>query len=181
MAALRTDDEAFEEIYERYCYRLFTAAYRKLKDRELAEELVQDLFETLWHKRASQQIEQLEQYLFSAIRYRIINHIKAKNVKAGYEFYCRVHRADVDRETEKTLALDDLNAALTKGLDRLPAKSREVFRLSRLEHHSVPEISVRLHLSEKAIEYHITKSLRLLRIYLRDFLLVTLPFLLFWC
>jgi DNA-directed RNA polymerase specialized sigma24 family protein len=91
LAALRADEEgSFAEIYQRYCYRLFTVAYQKLKNREAAEELVQDLFENLWNRRASHDIQQLEQYLFSALRYRIINHIKAQQVRTGYELYCRL-------------------------------------------------------------------------------------------
>lgn len=176
--AVQTGNEgAFEEVYKRYCYRLFTMAYRKLKSREVAEELVQDLFATLWTKRAEGQIQQLEPYLFSALRYRIINYVKSQRVRDGYALYCRLAQSDATHNTEEQLAHQDLNTALRAGLDRLPEKSREVFRLSRLEHHTVPEISGRLHLSEKAIEYHITKSLKLLRGYLRDFLLVTWPFL----
>ncbi|UOR06602.1 RNA polymerase sigma-70 factor [Hymenobacter aerilatus] len=177
--ALQTDNEgAFTEIYKRYCYRLFTVAYRKLKSREVAEELVQDLFATIWTKRAEGQIQNLEAYLFTALRYRIINYVKSQRVQTGYELYCRVAQSDATQNTEEQLAQQDLDTALQAGLDRLPEKSREVFRLSRLEHHTVPEISGRLQLSEKAIEYHITKSLKLLRGYLQDFLLVTWPLLL---
>lgn len=179
LEALRTDDEgAFAELYQRYCYRLFTVACRKLKSREAAEELVQDLFEMLWSKRATLQVQQPEAYLLSAIRYRIINYIKSQRVQAGYELYCRLYQPAADQSTEKQLAAQDLSAALQAGLARLPEKSREVFRLSRLEHYTVPEISVRLRLSEKAIEYHITKSLKLLRGYLQEFLLTVWPLLL---
>lgn len=181
LEALRTDDaDAFGEIYRRYCYRLFTMAYRKLRSREVAEELVQDLFEALWHKRATGQVQQLEPYLFTAIRYRVINYVKSQHVRAGYELYCRLYQPSTDQSTEKLLAAKDLHAALEAGLRRLPEKSREVFRLSRLEHYTVAEISGRLQLSEKAIEYHITKSLKLLRGYLQDFLLTAWPLLLWF-
>ena len=177
--ALRTDDEgAFGELYGRYGYRLFAAAHGKLQSREVAEELVQDLFETLWRQRATAQVQQPGAYLFAALRYRIINYVKTRRLQAGYADYCRGAHAAHDESTEQQLALRDLDAAFRTSLDRLPEKSREVFQLSRLEHQSVPEISARLRLSEKAIEYHITKSLRLLRAYLQDFLLV-LPLLLF--
>ncbi|MBC6610057.1 RNA polymerase sigma-70 factor [Hymenobacter sp. BT507] len=178
--AVQTGNEgAFEEVYKRYCYRLFTMAYRKLKSREVAEELVQDLFAVLWAKRTEGPIQNLEAYLFTALRYRIINYVKSQRVRDGYALYCRIAQSDATHNTEEQLAQQDLNTALKAGLDRLPEKSREVFRLSRLEHRTVPEISGRLHLSEKAIEYHITKSLKLLRGYLQDFLLVTWP-LLIW-
>lgn len=178
LAALQADEEgAFEEIYKRYCYRLFTVAYHKLKSREVAEELVQDLFAALWSKRASTQIQQLDHYLFAALRYRIINYLKQREIKAGYELYCQLRPAESTTNTEEAVALKDLTAALTAGLSRLPEKSREVFRLSRFEHCSVPEISLRLKLSEKTVEYHLTKSLKLLRTGLQDFLPLLLPLL----
>ncbi|MDF7815677.1 RNA polymerase sigma-70 factor [Hymenobacter sp. YC55] len=174
--ALRADQEqAFTEIYKRYCYRLFTVAYRKLKSSEVAEELVQDLFADLWIRRSSIQIQHLESYLFTAIRYRIINYIKAQQIKTGYESYCRLSANETDTDTEKSLALNDLSEALLASMRKLPEKSREIFQLSRLEHYTVPEISVRVKLSEKSVEYHLTKSLKLLRTYLRDYLLLALP------
>lgn len=176
--ALRAGDEgAFAEVYKRYSFRLFTVAYQKLKSREAAEELVQDLFENLWMRRASAHIEQLDHYLFSAIKYRIINYMKTQKLRAGYQLYLRVSGAENHTETEETLALNDLTAALLAGVQGLPEKSREVFQLSRLEHYSVSEISVRVNLSEKTVEYHLTKSLKLLRRYLRDFLISIVPLL----
>lgn len=173
LAALCSDDEgSFAEIYRRYCYRLFTVAHRKLQNREAAEELVQDLFENLWNRRASHQIAQLEHYLFSALRYRIINYIKAQQVRAGYELYCRLSASEADTATEDALAHGELSAALLASVRQLPAKTREIFQLSRLEQYSVAEISGRVNLSEKTVEYHLTKSLKLLRSHLRDFLVL---------
>jgi RNA polymerase sigma-70 factor (family 1) len=173
LVALRADDAgSFAEIYARYCYPLFTLAYHKLKSRETAEELVQDLFENLWHRRAAHDIQQLKHYLFSALRYRIINYVKAQQVRTGYELYCRLGASEADTTTEEALASNELRAVLLDSLRKLPAKSREIFQLSRLEQYSVAEISGRVNLSEKTVEYHLTKSLKLLRGYLREFLIL---------
>jgi RNA polymerase sigma-70 factor (family 1) len=162
LAALRTGDEgSFAEIYQRYCYPLFSVAYQKLKNRETAEELVQDLFENLWSRRASCEIQQLGSYLFSALRYRIINHVKAQQVRTSYELYCRLVASEADSTTEDTLRLNELRTALLASVRKLPAKTREIFQLSRLEQYSVAEISGRVNLSEKTVEYHLTKSLKL--------------------
>jgi RNA polymerase sigma-70 factor (family 1) len=173
LVALQADDAgSFAEIYARYCYPLFTLAYHKLKSRETAEELVQDLFENLWHRRAAHDIQQLKHYLFSALRYRIINYVKAQQVRTGYELYCRLGASEADTTTEEALASNELRAVLLDSLRKLPAKSREIFQLSRLEQYSVAEISGRVNLSEKTVEYHLTKSLKLLRGYLREFLIL---------
>ncbi|WP_166647929.1 RNA polymerase sigma factor [Hymenobacter sp. UV11] len=177
-ALLADDRDAFAELYERHWYRVFALAYRKLKVRETAEELVQDLFAMLWQKRREQAIENLEHYLASAINRRVISHLRSTQVRTAYADYCRWTQAEATRETENDLAAADLYEAFTKALLHLPEQSREVFRLSRLEHFSVHEISLHLNLSAKAVEYHLTKSMRLLRSHLRDFVVLVLVFLL---
>jgi len=180
LEAVTVDDQgAFAELYERYWYRVFALAYRKLKSRETAEELVQELFTTLWRKRGQQSIEQLEHYLLVAINHRVLGYIRAHRVRTHYADYCRSIPAETTRETEETLAASDLSAAFLRGMDLLPAKSQTVFRLSRLEHQSVEEIAARLDVTPKAVEYHLTKSLKLLRTYLREFLVALLPLLYF--
>lgn len=180
LEALALDNRgAFAEVYERYWYRVFALAYRKLKSRETAEELVQDLFATLWHKRAQQTITQLDHYLLVAINHRVLGYIRAHRVRTHYADYCRTLLVEATHETEEALAATDLSAAFQRGVALLPEKSREVFRLSRLEHKSVEEIATRLDVTPKAVEYHLTKSLKLLRTYLREFLVTVLPFLLF--
>ena len=69
---------------------------------------------------------------------------------------------------------DDLAEAVEVAVNRLPEKSRQVFRLNRLEGKSIREIANLMKLSEKAIEYHLTKSIKELKVHLRDFILVFL-------
>lgn len=175
-ALLADDRAAFAELYERYWYRVFALAHRRLKSRETAEELVQDLFATLWLKRHQHAIEHLEHYLLAAISRRVIGHLRAHQVRTAYADYCRWHQASTTEETEQDLAAADLTDAFSQALLHLPAQSREVFQLSRLEYFSVQEISLRLNISPKTVEYHITKSLRLLRTHLRDFVLLAVFF-----
>lgn len=59
----RGDEQAFAEIYNRYGFSLIEQAYRKLDSREAAEEVVQELFTALWHRRATANIQKLKEYL----------------------------------------------------------------------------------------------------------------------
>jgi len=172
-ALLADDRTAFAELYERYWYRVFALAYRKLKSRETAEELVQDLFACLWHKRAQHAIQHLEHYLLTAINRRVIGYLRAHQVRLAYTDYVRHSQQEATQETEHSLAATDLSEAFARAMRHLPEQSRKIFRLSRLEHCTVPEIALQVNLSAKAVEYHLTKSLKLLRSYLRDFVLVT--------
>lgn len=166
------DALAFAEIYERYWWPLLQLASRKLGSREAAEELVQDLFTALWHKRAEHRIQHLQPYLHAAVRHRVIDGLKARPPRAAYVAYHATRLAQPDYCTEEEVAADDLTGALQASLTQLPDHTREVFRLSRFEHQSVPEIAGRLNLSRKTVEYHLTRALKQLRVSLKDFLVL---------
>ena len=168
-ALAHNDERAFAEIYDRYWEPLLQQALRKLGRREDAEEIVQELFVALWNNRNGARIQHLESYLFSALKYRAIDAIRAQLVRKTYAA-TRPASPAPQRCTEEAVAAADLSQALSASLCRLPASAREVFRLSRQEHQSVPEIAARLRLSPKTVEYHLSRSLSFLRRYLREFL-----------
>ena len=175
-ALQKGDEPAFAEIYNRYGFQLLEQAFRKVNSREAAEEIVQDLFVTLWHKRETAEILKLKEYLGSAIRYKVINLIKNKLTHDGFVAYSRMLASEADHKTEHDLAAADLSGALNRGLAQLPGHTREIFQLSRMEHQTVPQIAVRLKVSTKTVEYHLTRALKLLRVSLKDFLVLALFF-----
>lgn len=175
---LKTHDAgAFQEIYQRYWHVLFVVARRKLNSQEIAEEIVQDLFTSIWARRAETHIEDLKKYLFSSIKYLVINAIKSKVVREEYQSQTVLSGGYASTQrTEEELAYRDLYSAIEDGLLQLSDKTQHVFRLNRLENQSVREISISLNIPERTVEYHITQALRVLRLHLRDYLLSALLF-----
>ena len=173
-ALQRGDEQAFAEIYTRYGFELIQQAYRKVNSREAAEEIVQDLFATLWHKRETAVVHKLKEYLGSAVKYRVINLIKNQMTRASYLAYSRTVASEADYSTEQDLAAMDLSVALKTGLDQLSGHTREVFQLSRIEYQTVPQIASRLQLTPKTVEYHLTRALKLLRVSLKEFLVLVI-------
>nr|WP_121273546.1 sigma-70 family RNA polymerase sigma factor [Pedobacter schmidteae] len=172
-------EHAFKEIYQRYWFQVYQVAYRKVHHKELAEELTQNLFVELWRRRTSVEIRSLSAYLFGSLRYSIINHYKSLLVQENYHNYIKASsNFGVVNNADYLLMLHELSEALDKGVALLPKKTAEVFRMSRMEHRSVKDISQQLNISEKAVEYHITQSLKSIRFYLKEylFLLATLVF-----
>jgi RNA polymerase sigma-70 factor (ECF subfamily) len=151
---------------------MFLIAYRRLKDKEVAKELVQDIFLKLWKNKATLQIKQLEHYLYSATKYAIIDYIRTCITQDKYNKYYQVFVSAMDSNTEDTIAFNDLLTTVNHGLITLPEKSRQVFTLNRLENWPVSKIAIHLKLSEKAVEYHLTKSLKIIRAYLKEYMLL---------
>ncbi|MFD1144494.1 RNA polymerase sigma-70 factor [Larkinella insperata] len=163
------DTAAFQTIYRRYWQPLFAVARKKLYSEENAEELIQDLFVDLWERRETLQIEDLKKYLFAAVKYKVLNHIKALLIRQKYETSTNRDGAELDFQTEDLLAYEDLNKALEQGIAHLPHKTRQIFRLNRLENQSVRQISASLSIPERTVEYHIMQSLRRLRSHLKEY------------
>jgi RNA polymerase sigma factor (sigma-70 family) len=97
------------------------------------------------------------------------NLIKSQITMRKYQEYLIFREIEQNRQIEDVLYFDDLAEAVEQALKKLPEKTAEVFRLSRFEHQSNQEIATKLHLSEKAVEYHITKSLQFLKQHLKMF------------
>jgi len=166
------DGSALEEIYRRYSEPLFLAAFRKVRSKETAEELVQNLFISLWTKREQQQIQKLEPYLQSAIRYQVIDLIRSRILRERYMQYAKEQWAADENASESKLLLQELSLAIDNTIKKLPEKTQEIFRLSRYEHRSVKEIAQSMNLSEKAVQYHVTQSLKFMRLHLKEFMLM---------
>lgn len=159
---------AFEEIYDRYSTGLYFLAYNLFRNREVCEELVQDLFVHLWTKRSSLRIITLKPYLYRAIRNRALTAIRSGKaqpdplvLEALAQRYC----------PEAAVIEKDINRLLDESLEQLPEKCREIFRLSRKEQLSNKEIALRLNLSRKTVENQINIAIRRLRMSFRDLLL----------
>lgn len=163
------DGAAFQAIYRKYWQPLFAMARKKLCSQENAEELIQDLFVDLWERRETIQIEDLKKYLFGAVKYKILNYIKALLIRQKYENLKNGGLPELDHCTEDQLAYEDLNKALERGISHLPHKTRQIFRLNRLENQSVRQISASLSIPERTVEYHIMQSLRTLRSHLKEY------------
>ncbi len=122
------DNGAFEEIFNRYWSKLYAAAYKRVKHREAAEEIVQDLFTLLWSKRKSVQIHtSLAAYLYTSVRYMVFNHLQKEMVRGNYKDSVQVGNIFYDNSTEETVLLNDLNSNIEKDINHLPPKCRSVF------------------------------------------------------
>lgn len=166
------DEKAFEELFDRYWEKAHCIALHKLHSRELAQEIVHDLFLSFWQRRHTLEIENFSHYLHVSIKYKVITQINQQLSRNKYFEDYRKQTVFSEEETLMTVEYNDLVKALEERVKVLPEKTQEVFRLNRLEGRSVSEIAHLLKLSEKAIEYHITRSRKELRLLLKDFLVL---------
>lgn len=167
------DIKAFDELYSRYWSVLFSAAYKRVRSRELAEEIVQEYFVNLWKSRATTVINTcVAAYFKSSIRYILIAYYQKECLHKNYTELVTFGSRGFDNSTEQEVELRDLVLNLEEGISLLPDKCRSVFELSRKQFQSNKQIALRLGISEKTVENHLTKALKILKLHLKEFITV---------
>ncbi|GAB3914043.1 RNA polymerase sigma-70 factor [Larkinella knui] len=172
------DELAFAELYNRYFRLLFNYTFSKVNDRFAAQEIVQELFVTIWQQRHRNAVQCGRSYLFSSTKNLIISHYRKEYTRRFHYNQWEIQTEDSIDLTDQQLLTSDLQNRYEKGLHRLSPKCKDVFLLSR-KGHSNREIARQLDISEKTVEQHITKALRILKDYLKEhfayvFLLISL-------
>lgn len=164
----RSDETAFEEIYLRHWLPLFRYAIVKLHRSDMAEDMCHDVFLSLWRRRSELAVNNLEGFLLQSVKYTIINHLKATLLDKRHMQQVANNIQMADDQADRAVLFDNLQQAWNKAIEALPEKSRKVFQLCKIRQLSNKEAAQQLNLSEKAIEYHITKSLKIIRLYLKE-------------
>ncbi|GAB3986208.1 RNA polymerase sigma-70 factor [Spirosoma daeguense] len=171
----KSDEAAFQEIYSRHWKKLYTIARNKLPLTDSPEDMVQDLFVKLWEQRETLLVENLGAYLQTSIKYAVINLFKARLTRERYVEHAQSF-ASAEHYTEEQIALNDLMASVEQQLNDLPEKTRQIFRLNRLEYKTAKEISAQLNIPERTVEYHISLAIKMLRPMLQDYFLLAVIF-----
>ncbi len=159
------NEGAFMEIYNRYKDILATNLLRILKDPDLAEEIMQELFMTIWEKRRDMDAEQsIGGYLFRAAMNRSKNVFRqmAYDQQMRRTVWSRMQQDQVS--TSQDLLEDkELRQFLDNLLDNLPPQQQKVYRLCKLEGLSYKEVGQKLSISETTVNTHIRNANRILR------------------
>lgn len=163
------DTSAFRELYDRYFQLLFNYTYSKLQEEFAAQEVVQELFVGIWQQRSNHTIQSCRPYLFSAAKNLIISYYRKELTRQKHYDKWETYQSDIYLFADQDILTADLQKRYEKGLIILPEKCREVFTLSRK---GIPNkrIAMQLGISEKTVEQHITKALRILRDHLKEHL-----------
>lgn len=152
-------------------------AHKKTGQLEASQELVQDLFISLYRQLPGlHQDTQLENYLFIALRNRVYNFHRQQLAQLKKEQAFMQDMPANPRENSGLLELKELETLLKSKIQELPTQCRAVFLLSRENQLSNKEVAERLNISVNTVEQHMRKALRILRSSLGN----ELAFLLLW-
>jgi RNA polymerase sigma-70 factor (ECF subfamily) len=161
------EEAAMAEIYSRYWKKLLAIAYNHLKDKALAEEVVQDVLINLWDRRADLHIHSLPDYLATAVKYTVLRalHNQKRKEEVAQNIFRIKQQYQVDEESIYARFLQEY---INGEVEKLPEKCQLVFKYSRQQGMSTPQIAQKLNIAEKTVETHLTKALKFIRGSLRN-------------
>lgn len=163
------DMTAFETIYNNHVKELISFA-RKNVGLEVAEEMVQSVFVSLWERHSSLLVESIRAYLYQAVRYKIIRHVKHEKVRRKYEEHYRLFEAAYLNTPTADRNPDVLQAKIQTLITGLPERCRFALQLRLTENLSNTEIAERMHISKRTVESYMTTAFALLRDHRKDLL-----------
>ncbi|MES2005758.1 MAG: sigma-70 family RNA polymerase sigma factor [Bacteroidota bacterium] len=166
------EEPAFTELFYRYWQSLYEKANTILRNPAVSKDIVQDVFYSIWVRRAELDIQSVKAYLEQAVRFQVFKAIR--DHKAGLQMQERLTAVTVDIMEDDPLLFKEHQELLEYLISKLPEDYREAFRLSRQDQLSYKEISQRLQISERSVEHRIAKSLEFFRTHYRYDLLIVM-------
>ena len=164
---MKNDDEvAFRALFDKYYVPLCRYAGTFVRDQGSAEEIVIDLFTSLWSARGRFECtSSVRHYLFRSVRNRSLNHLRDTRDRFLYEELSDNIYGD---DGNDWLEIEQLEYFIQEAILSLPEKCREIFVKSRTEGKSHAEIATEAGISIKTVENQISKAIRRIKMRLHN-------------
>lgn len=173
------DMQAFDEIYNKYCKRLFGFVVRYVKHEEDAEEIIQEVFIKIWENRDKINIfSAFESFLFTIAYNSTMSLIRKRiNEKKYLEHLKMIQEIHNPPEIISEIEFNELNSKVNSLLNELTPRQQEIFRLSREDGFTHEEIAEKLDISPNTVKNHLVSALSFLRTHMDNGLVVSVLFL----
>ncbi len=155
---------AFEVLYRRYQSKLFIYCFGFVKSRDIADDLVQDIFLKIWLKRSLlNPTHSFGAFLFKIAKNAILDYFRHQSAESSFfeSFYHRVEL--LHHQSEEDIIYADLKKIAEAVIEKLPEQRQKIFKMSREEGMSYDEIAQTLSISPNTVKEQIARSLKFIR------------------
>ncbi|RFS17025.1 RNA polymerase sigma-70 factor [Emticicia sp. C21] len=157
-----------EKLFNAYYSPVLLYSLTIVKNRDDAEDIVQQAFIGLWQKMGAADFHtSARAYLYKTVYHASLDFLKHEKVKKRHEAEV-LHNADEMPDTYKNEE-EDLYTKLEQAIETLPEQCRRIFRMSRFDGLKYKEIAAELAISEKTVENQMGKALKMLRGTLKNY------------
>ncbi len=168
----------FNRIYEEYYKKAFLFVKSYVHDDFVSEDIVSEAMIKLWGKMKERPVESVQPYLFTILKNSALDHLKHETVrKTAYKSINEMLKLELklrisvleSRDPDKLFS-SEIQEIVQSTLASLPEKTREVFMMSRFQYKTNKEIADLFGITVKGVDYHISGTIRELKIALKDYL-----------
>jgi len=168
------DANSFEKLFNHYCQRLINFARNYVIDKQIAENVVQDVFVKVWNNRENlDRTKMIKSYLFTAVKNDSLKHLRHLSIE-NKETEANQPYTNNDERPDKKLDEKETALKLEQAINELPEKCREIFTMNRFDNLKYSEIADILNISIKTVETQMGRALKKLRERLKPFLTMIL-------
>lgn len=168
--SVRIDETSFKQIYLLHWEKVYAVCYNNIRDSEPAKGMVQDIFKSLWERKDELEITtSVERYLLRSAKFKVFEYLRNTKSRKEHTELALAGYCNATHCTENEVMYNSLKNKVDNLVDTLPCQCRNVYKMSREQGLSNKEIASSLLISERAVEYHITRALLTLRTNLTEY------------
>lgn len=160
--SLNGDEIAFQQLFDLFANGLLRFTYSILKNKELSEEAVSDVFLKIWtHRNKISRIENFKAYIFTSARNISLNYLNKERRDRAVsleDIIVPLPTNEICPESE--LISKELKQAIGEAIDHLPERCKLIYSLAKIEQLKYKEIAEILDISVKTIDHQLTIAVR---------------------
>jgi RNA polymerase sigma-70 factor (family 1) len=153
---------AFDILYNRHWRKVYNAAYKRANDREIAEDIAQDVFVQLWIRHNETIIDNLPSYLLAAARNGVFKRMGKEEKYTELSNDLQELQNSLDA-TDSNILHKEFLKAFAELIEALPEQQRIIFKYRFNDGLSSQEIADKLQISPKTVRNHIGRALATLK------------------
>lgn len=163
--ARKSDTRAFRRLFDLYNDRLLKIAQYFIKSNVLAEEIVSDVFVSIWKNREKlTEVEKLDYYLFTSVKRKCIDSVrKSKRDKTVPMDAMTEHTIKTDVHPDSEMLYREFEAVVNSSISLLPPKTQLIYKMVKEDSMKYKEVAELLDITEKTVEYHIGQAFKSIR------------------
>ncbi|RDC58586.1 HTH domain-containing protein [Pedobacter chinensis] len=163
-------NKAFQLVFDAYWETLYKQACKKIYSDDIAQDLVQDVFISLWDKIELLDAEKsVLAYLYAILRNKILKLYEKDEVRLRYAINVTAKEISSDIHSQNILLEKELKRIIDLEIERMPPRMREIYILKKEDDLSIKEIADDLSLSEQTIKNQLQSAYSRLRMRVKDY------------
>lgn len=172
------NQKAFKTLFDQYWEAMFIKANSILRDREVAQDIVQEIWIKLWNRREKLEIANFESYILRSVSYGCFKYLRDnKFTTSQLQIIDSLLVSSTDVENQHDL--EATQKVIDMSLEELSPRCQEIFTLSRIEDVSNEEIALKLGISKRSVENQVSLALKVIRRHLASLQIISFLYFLF--